>query len=100
MNGLLIVLFGLLQVADGVVTYLGLRFADVVEVNPLLNYCAAQMGLGTSISTLKLLILALIAYLFFARHKMKNRWGTATLFGAVSFYSWVVSNNLLLVVGD
>lgn len=99
MNAFFIVLFGLLQVADGVVTFFGLKFAQVDEANPVLNYFAGLLGLGLSISLLKLAGLAFIVFLFFDRHKMKSQWITASLGSAVSFYSWVVSNNVLLVVG-
>jgi len=95
----LIVLFGLLQVADGVVTYQGLNQSLVDEVNPLLNACAEWFGLAASIAVLKLAGLVFIAFLFFDRHKMKSRWITATLGLAVSFYGWVVANNVSLVLG-
>jgi hypothetical protein len=98
-NGLFIVAFGLLQVADGIVTFFGLKFADVDEVNPLLNNVAEVLGLGYSITLLKLAGLAFIAFLFVDRHKMKSGWITTTLGVAVSFYSWVVSNNVMLVMG-
>lgn len=98
-NNLLIVLFGLLHVADGVITYLGLRFAAVLEVNPLLNYFVRFMGLGCSITVLKLGIVSIIGFLYIERRKMHSCWSTATLASAVSFYLWVVSNNVFLVVG-
>lgn len=98
MNTLLIVFFALLQVADGIVTYLGLGlFDNVDEVNPILNFFVSGLGLGGAITLLKLLGLAFAAFLFFDRHKMKSRWITASLASAVTFYSWVVSNNMLLV---
>ncbi|MFM8333417.1 MAG: DUF5658 family protein [Candidatus Methylumidiphilus sp.] len=100
MNTLLIVFFALLQVADGVVTYLGLGlFANVDEVNPILGLFAGRLGLAGAITLLKLVGLAFVAFLFFDRHKMKSRWITASLASAVGFYSWVVSNNVLLVAG-
>ena len=99
MNALFIVLFGLLQVADGVVTFFGLKFAGVDEANPVLNYVSGLLGLGFSITLLKLAGLAFIAFLFFDRRKMKSRWITTTLGMADCFYSWVVSNNVILVVG-
>jgi hypothetical protein len=98
MDALLIILFGLLQVADGIVTYLGLRFLDLREANPVLNYCADSMGLGCSIALLKLAELGFAGFLFAARRKMKSRWITATLASAVVFYGWAVTNNLHLVV--
>jgi len=98
-NALFIVLFGLLQVADGVVTFFGLKFAEVDEANPVLVFAAELLGLGFSITLLKLAGLAFIAFLFFDRHKMKSRWITTTLGAAVTFYSWVVGNNLFLVAG-
>jgi len=98
MNAFFIVLFGLLQVADGIVTFFGLKFGNVDEVNPVLNFFAGLVGLGLSISVIKLAGLAFIVFLFLDRHKMKSRWITTGLFSSVSFYSWVVSNNVLLVV--
>ncbi len=98
MNTLLIILFGLLHVADGIITYLGLSFDVVDEANPVLNFCAEQVGLGFSITTLKLACISVLIYMFYGRHKMKSPWVTATLASAVSFYSWVVTNNIFLVV--
>ncbi|MGX2040876.1 DUF5658 family protein [Methylocaldum sp. MU1018] len=98
MYALLIIVFGLLQVADGVVTYLGLNSFGLEEVNPVLNACAELMGLGYSIALIKMAGLAFIALLFLERHKMKSRWIKATLTSAVAFYSWVVTNNVLLVM--
>ncbi|AEG01539.1 DUF5658 family protein [Methylomonas methanica] len=98
-NALLIVFFGLLHIADGLVTYLGLSFAAVDEVNPLLNYFAGLWGLGLAITLLKLAILFAIAYIFLGRDTIKSRWGTATLAWADTFYSWVVTNNFVLVMG-
>lgn len=97
MIALLIVLFGLLQVADGIVTYVGLRFCGVDEANPVLNYCAALIGLEYALPLLKLGGLAFVVFLFMDRHKMKSRWITATLASSVTFYSWVVTQNVLLV---
>lgn len=98
MDALLIVLFGLLHIADGVVTYLGLTFADVAEANPVLNYCADLIGLGYAIPLLKVGGLAFIVFLFFDRRKMKSRWITATLASSVAFYTYVVTQNVMLVV--
>ena len=98
MNTLLIILFGLLHIADGIITYLGLSFDVVDEVNPVLNFCAEQLGLGFSITVLKMACLSVLIFLFYDRHKMKSRWITATLASAVTFYSWVVSSNVFLVV--
>ena len=100
MKTLLIVFFGLLQIADGVVTYLGLSFANVDEVNPVLGLFMGTFGLGGSITLLKLVGLAFVAFLFFDRHKMKSRWITAALGVSVGFYSWVVSGNVMLVAGS
>lgn len=99
MNAFFIVLFGLLQIADGVVTFFGLKSADVDEVNPVLNFFAAQVGLGLSITLLKLAGLAFIVFLFVDRRKMKSRWITTALGLAVAFYSWVVGSNVILVAG-
>lgn len=99
MNAFFIIVFGLLQIADGVVTFFGLKSADVDEVNPVLNFFAEQVGLGLSITLLKLAGLAFIVFLFVDRRKMKSRWITTALGLAVTFYSWVVSSNVILVVG-
>ena len=98
MDALLIVLFGLLHIADGVVTYVGLTFADVAEANPVLNYFAELIGLAYAIPLLKMGGLGFIIFLFMDRHKMKSRWITATLASSVAFYSWVVTQNVILVV--
>ncbi len=96
-HGLLIILFGVLHTADGILTYLGLRFTSVIEVNPVLNYAVDLMGLGLSIFLLKLACLGVIAFLFSGRSRIKSCWSTAALTSAVYFYCWVVSNNLALV---
>lgn len=98
-NSALILSFGGLHVADGIVTYLGLTFAELAEVNPVLNYFSGLLGLGVSISLLKLVILGVIAAVFMARRTIRGHWGTATLAMAVMFYCGVVANNVLLVVG-
>jgi hypothetical protein len=98
MNAFFIVLFGLLQVADGVVTFFGLNFAAVDEANPVLNCVAELVGLGESIVLLKAAGLAFVIFLFCDRRKMKSQWITASLGSAVSFYTYVVSNNVMLVV--
>jgi len=98
LNTSLILLFALLHAADGIVTYFGLKFNYAEEVNPVLLFFASTMGLGLSIFALKLLCMEFIAVVFFARRNIGSCWGTATLFSADAFYSWVVSNNVLLVV--
>ena len=98
-NTVLIVLFAVLHVADGFITYLGLSFTEVDEVNPLLNYAAGILGLGRAIVLLKLIILSFIAAIFFDRCTIKGRWATVALMLAVVFYGGVVTNNVLLVVG-
>jgi len=96
-HSFLLVMFGLLHAADGVVTYLGLRFTDVDEANPLLVYAADNFGLGLSILLLKLACLAVVAFLFTQRRRIKSCWSTAVLTSAVYFYCWVVGNNVLLI---
>lgn len=98
-NSSLILLFGLLHTADGIVTYFGLKFNYATEVNPVLLFFAGTMGLGLAIFALKLLCVEFIALMFVSRRNIGSCWGTATLFSADAFYSWVVSNNLFLVVG-
>jgi hypothetical protein len=99
LNTSLILLFGLLHTADGIVTYFGLKFNYATEANPILVFFAGTMGLGLAIFALKLLCVEFIAWLFIDRRRIGSCWGTATLFSADAFYSWVVSNNILLVVG-
>jgi hypothetical protein len=97
LNALLIIAFGILHTADGVVTYLGLHFNVVDEANPVLNFVAGHMGLGYSIFLMKLLCLDVLFVLYRGRHKMHSVWNTAALASAVVFYCWVVSNNVVLV---
>jgi len=97
-NAILIVTFGLLQLADGIITFMGLSCGKVDEVNPLLNCFADLFGLGASITVLKAVGIAFLGLMFLDRHKIENRWLTGTLCGAVAFYGWVVSNNVYLVV--
>lgn len=97
-NTVLIASFGGLHVMDGIVTYLGLTFAELAEVNPVLNYFAGLLGLGISITVLKLAILAAIIVIFTGRRTIGHR-GTAVLALAVMFYSGVVINNVLLLAG-
>lgn len=98
LNSALIVTFALLHTADGIITYLGLKFTTVDEANPLLLIAASSWGLGLAIFLLKLVCLAVIGLLFFARRNLGNCWSTASLLSADAFYSWVVGNNLFLVV--
>ncbi|OAI15034.1 hypothetical protein A1359_10000 [Methylomonas lenta] len=98
-NSSLILLFGLLHTADGIVTYFGLKFNYATEVNPVLLFFAGTMGLGLAIFALKLLCVEFIALLYVTRRNIGSCWGTATLFSADAFYSWVVSNNIFLVLG-
>lgn len=98
MKAWLIAVFALLQITDGVVTYLGLDMSGLHEANPVLNLFAERIGLGYSIATLKLAGLTFIAFLFFDRHNMKSQWITATLASADTFYGWVVVNNVSLVL--
>jgi hypothetical protein len=98
MDGLLIVSFGLLQIADGAITYLGLHCADIDEANPLASFCFETFGLGTSIATMKLLGLAFLAFVFVRRHRIRSPWVTATLCCVVATYCWVVGQNLSLVL--
>jgi hypothetical protein len=95
----MIVLFGLLHVADGAVTYLGLCFSSVIEVNPVLNFFAGLLGLGIAIILLKLTILIFITVIFFERHTIKGCFGTAALAWADTVYGWVVTNNFALFIG-
>lgn len=98
MKTLLISLFGVLQVTDGVVTYFGLDLSGLDEANPILEPFIGLIGLGCSILLVKLAGLAFITFLFFDRHNMKSQWITATLASADTFYGWVVTNNVSLVL--
>lgn len=98
-NTALLTLFGGLQVADGILTYLGLRFAELAEVNPLLNYLTGLLGLGVSITLLKLVILGVIAAIFITRRTIKRHWGTVALALAVIAYCGVNVSNALLIAG-
>jgi Domain of unknown function (DUF5658) len=99
MNALLLVLLGLLQMADGTVTYVGIRGAMVDEANPLAELCFGHLGLGCSITVAKLIGLAIIGSVFLRRHRFnKRRHFTATLSVLVSAYSWVVANNVMLIL--
>ena len=100
MNSVLIILLGLLHIADGIVTYFGLMFASVDEVNPVVNYFIALIGLGYSIFLLKSLCLLVIATLYVKRHIIKSLWCNTTLASATSFYIWVVNNNVSLIMGS
>lgn len=97
MYAILIILFGLLHIADGIVTYLGLKFFDLEEVNPVLTFSSGIMGLGLSILLFKLAELGLVAFLYKGRKRMRNRWVHVTLASAVGFYGVVVTNNFALV---
>jgi len=98
LNSALLIVFAMLHTADGFLTYFGLKFTSVDEANPVLVFVAGVMGLGLSIFLLKLLCLSAIAILYSARRNLGNCWSTATLFSADAFYSYVVGNNLFLVV--
>ena len=98
MDGLLIVSFGLLQIADGAITYIGLHCSEIDEANPLASFCFETFGLGTSIATMKLLGLAFLAFVFIRRHRIRSAWVTGTLCGVVAAYCWVIAQNLALVL--
>lgn len=100
MATLLIIVFGLLQAADGIVTYIGLKSITIVEANPFANCCFDLLGTGFSIALIKLVALMFVVFLFFERRKMKNRWITGTLTMGVVFSSWVLLHNVALIVGD
>lgn len=100
MDALLIVLFGLLQFADGIVTYLGLRSPRIEEANPFANLCFEVFGEACSITLLKLVGLSFVLFLFLERHKMKTRWIRCSLLSGVLFSSWALLHNLVLVVGE
>lgn len=94
----LIALFGLLQIGDGIITYLGLDSFGLDEANPILRAVSGLIGLGGAIATVKLCGLAFITFLFLERHKMTSCWITATLASADTFYGWVLTNNISLVL--
>jgi hypothetical protein len=98
MDRILIAAFALLQIADGLITYIGMRCSDIDEANPVASFCFEHFGLGTSIATLKVLGLAFLAVLFLRRHRVRCGWVTATWTIVVSAYVWVVAQNLALVL--
>jgi Domain of unknown function (DUF5658) len=97
-NSLMILLFAVLHIADGVVTYLGLSFTGVNEANPILNYIVPHYGLGPAIAMVKVYVLLVLTLVYFDRNAIKSRWGTAALAWADTFYGWVVANNFILVM--
>lgn len=98
LTALLIAMFGMMQIADGIITYFGLSSFGLDETNPLLVLVAGFLGLGRAIAVVKLCGLAFITFLFFDRHKMRSHWITAALACADMFYGWVLTNNLSLVL--
>jgi len=99
-DAFLIVLFGLLQFADGVVTFLGLQTPHIEEANPLANLCFQLLGQACSITVIKLLGLGFILFLFLERRKMNSRWITTTLASGVAFSTWALLHNVALLISD
>lgn len=100
MAALLVVLFGLLQAADGIVTYIGLQSVAIAEANPFASCCFELLGTGVAITLIKLVALIFIIFLFLERRKLNNRWITGTLTSGVLFSSWVLLHNLALILSD
>jgi len=94
----LILLFGLLNIADGILTYLGLRYCEVAEANPILDVFSNTIGLGYSIMLIKSMVLASLLMLFLSRNTV-NRCGSSLMLVAGNvLYFWVVGNNANLVL--
>ena len=98
LNAIFIILFGLLHVADGVLTYFGLSYSNVIEVNPILNYFIELSSIGYSILFVKSLIIFIIFLIFINRNNIKGQLGTIALLCANVFYVFIVFNNAILVL--
>lgn len=100
MRALLIILFGLLNITDGALTFHGLKFGSVAELNPVLDYLGSHLGLslGYAILAVKTLVIAALAYLLTCHYRMNRCAGILALIIANIFYLWVVGNNAHLVM--
>ena len=83
------VIFVLAQLADGVLTYVGLRvFGFNIEANPVLSWYIAALGAGVALSIAKMLAVGCASTLHLkARHRTV---GVLTVFYlAVAVWPWV-----------
>jgi len=94
----LILLFGLLNIADGILTYLGLRYCEVAEANPILDIFSHTIGLGYSIILVKSMVLASLIMLFLSRNTVNRCGSSIMLLTGNLLYFWVVGNNANLVL--
>lgn len=94
----LIILIAVLNIADGVLTYLGLTFFEVAEANPILELFSSRLGLGSAIIFIKAIIISGLVLMFFRRSCVHCYTNIATLFVTNIFYLWVVGNNTDLVL--
>ena len=89
----LIILIALLNIADGVLTYLGLTFFEVAEANPVLDLFSSRLGLGSAIIFIKAIIISGLILIFIRRSCARCYTNITTLFLTNVFYLWVVGNN-------
>lgn len=94
----LIIFIALLNIADGVLTYLGLTFFDVAESNPVLDVFSSRLGLGSAIIFIKAIILYGLILMFIKRSCYRCYTNITTLFLTNVFYLWVVGNNTDLIL--
>src|ERR1041384_3813545 len=84
------VIFVLAQLADGVLTYLGLHaFGQSIEANPILSWYIAALGAGIALSIAKALAVGCATALHLkARHRTV---GVLTVFYlALAVWPWVM----------
>ena len=94
----LIILIALLNIADGVLTYLGLTFYEVAEANPVLDVFSSRLGLGSAIIFIKAIIISGLVLMFIKRSCIRCYTNITTLFLTNVFYLWVVGNNTDLIL--
>ncbi len=94
----LIVLFAVLNISDGMLTYYGLIYCDLVEANPILDFVSRAFGTGCSIVVIKALIVVPLAYAFISRSSIQRCRGTLVLIMGNLLYFWVVGNNANLIL--
>ena len=83
-------LFAAVQLADGVMTYLGVaQFGPAAEGNPLLAFYMAACGIGTTLVCAKLVALGLAAVLWAASHHLSLALLTA-LYVLAAVAPWAV----------
>ena len=100
MNVFLLGVMMLLQFLDGAVTYYGLEFTNrVAEANPLAVGMISTFGTVVAILIAKGVWFAMASYLMVNLNRMVG-WGwTVGISVPVAMYSYVLYNNILLVLG-